>query len=330
MENALRLVNTGGIGIAFYDMVSLTSEGNVKKALYRNKQGITSTWQHEYDSENRLWILYETLPSETKSKVDSYYKNQYGTDIYTAFRKESLVSAAKSCEQLEVDSLFFQKEQTYSPRQLGDLVKAAGWLRYLAGVDFWKLYDLGGKTNGYIYVAQLIRKLDLYGLKIKNGRSLERKVSEWKRIGLGCLVSEKFGTKNALLAFEKEDGKIVREKGGLTKADVFEMAKDRIIYLYGDSKNANVGMVTEIYNAEAKEKGFPTYSAQRVWQILQENTMEWKVSREGVNVVRAQREVIIKRKRPDRPNEMWSLDGTTIQLFGTDENGKIAKVGYWW
>lgn len=331
MENALRLGNTGGIGIAFHGMVSLASEDTVKKGLFRNRKGLIHTWQHEYDNKGQLWILYEGLPSETKGKVDAYYLANYGTDVYGAYRNGNLIAAAKSCEQLESDGLIFQKEKLYSTAQVGDLVKAAGWLRYLSGDEFWKSHDLGGKTRAYSYVAELIGGLNLYGFKISNGRSLERKVRDWTAMGLNCLISEKFGTKNAVkpllnttLLGGPDNGEF-----NLSKVDIQELALDRLIYLYGDPRNGSIQMVTNLYNCEAKVKGFPTYTCARVWQMLRACKIEWQASREGVNAVRAKREVIIKRKRAERPNVMWSLDGTTIQLLGIDENGKVAKVGYW-
>lgn len=303
----------------------IKTEKTVDSGLSRNRIRKATTWAHDKQEDGKVWIWYRTLPKETKMKVDAWFGVQYGCDIFTAWRNNSLTKAASEMENLQ-DATFFYERGKYTTAQVGDLIKAAGWLRWLEKYpDFWKAYDLSGKTRGLEYVAKLIGSKNIYGFKIGNNRVLERRMKEWQQMGLTCLISDKFGSLNAIKCLKDADGETDKSFDKLANHAAM---KERILYLYGEGINLSVQQVASVYNQEAAAKGLPLITMQRVFQILQKNEMEWRASRNGANATRAVVEAVIKRKRPERPNRLWSLDGTTIQLYANVDE-KVIKVGYW-
>ena len=339
MTNQFKLLEGGQVGLG-YDTLRILNEDALKKGLHRNRKGLINTWSHIYDQYNKVWVLYDGLPKETRAKVACPTVPK-GEGLFEGGTSEMWRSAAevlmieKSAELVSaLDIEHFLGLNLYSTERCGDLGKACGWLRFLCKEKWWLEYRLDGKTRAYEFVASIIKAQALYGFSIGNGRRLERKVAEWKVYGADCLVSEKFGTMNAIKALKNEDGDrqgmILHNGEEYTKVEIHKMAVERFIDLYSKS-GMNLEMVAKVYNRDAMEKGFPTYTTMRVTQILNSPEIEakWVVAKHGVQAARAKRELTIKRNRPTHPNQLWSVDGTTIQLYAMMPNGKVVKAGYW-
>lgn len=105
----------------------------------------------------------------------------------------------------------------------------------------------------------------------------------------------------------------------------------RILNLYSSPLKPSVTKVTEIYNREAVDKGWPTLTYERIRQVLTTpaNSQIVFLARHGKEAFRNKYERTVKRSRPSFADALWSLDGTTIQLY-YQKDGKVLSGLYWY
>jgi hypothetical protein len=195
-----------------------------------------------------------------------------------------------------------------SGAQITQLAEACGWLR-LSGSDWWT-----GRYQRRSYFMEIAAKVlgerSLYGLNVSNGRTLERRLKSWQEQAHQSLLPKHFGNNNA-------------RKAGAVQIK-------RLIDLYGTPIKPSVAKVTEIINREALQYGWPQLSEERVRQILRlpENLQICTLARHGRDAARNAQERNFQRRRPSHADAMWIIDGSTIQLYYLDENGKVCSDLY--
>lgn len=280
-----------------------SAENTVWKGLERyRKQG--GAWMHftDQDDERRKWISYEHLPEMTRLRVA--YK--YNEDVWAAYYQECLLDDAVGLIE-PGDATFFHDLGLYSIAQVGQLAEACGWLRLCSPAQWWA-NKFGGKVAAMQAATQVLQGRNLYGLKVSNWQSLELKCKRWREQERNSLVSGYFGNNNKSK---------VREVGNLPIR--------RIIDLYAHPSKLKHSEVSDIYNREAAERGWPRYTQERIRQILEANEDAWIYSRQGVQAARSIKERHLKRRRPEYADQLWTVDGTTLQL-GMNREGEFRKA----
>jgi len=273
---------------------------SIKKGLYRNRALGRDSWTHredEYDA-RRVWILVDSIPERTMPQL----RRHYGEDLLAVYHQESLEGEA--IEKIQADDAgWFLALNVYSVEQAADLAEACGWLRLVSTPRWWE-GRWSAKTAAMRAAAGVIATKNLHGFRVSNWRVLNRRAKAWLQDGRNSLVSSKIGNKNAA----KATGNIRR------------LIEARIIDLYASPLKPTAETVAEIYNREAAANAWPQYTAERVRQLLNKplNVQKWTAARHGVNAARARTETVLRRRRPAGPDVLWSIDGTTVQLFSSD------------
>lgn len=279
----------------------------IKKGLERYRAGDTDSWKHFPDPKDsrRVWISYDHLPHVTQLRVDHFYGNLQRQYYERALHKEAMELV--SSEDFE----WFHALQLFSIQQSGHLAEACGWLRLISPKGWWRdRWDT--KSEAMQAAVWAIQARDIYGLRVSSPATLYRRVRKWQKEGRRSLVSKKFGNNNA------------------GKVDDPKTVVSRLIDLYASPLKPTFETVTEIFNREATDHNWPQYTVERVRQILNkpDNMRKWIVARHGVNAARALTEGSIKRKRPEYPDQLWSVDGTTVQLYSADGKQMIKEWYY--
>lgn len=262
----------------------------VKKGLERYRSRDTESWKHYADeSDNRRkWVIYNYLPEATMSRVDHYWG-----DVRLQYYTEMLTTEALSRIDIKDKSYFAGRGLTGG--KADQLAEACGWLR-LCNSNYW-VNKWDGRTVYMQWAARVIGDRNLYGFKVGSARSLRRKIKQWKTDGRASLIPKSKGNNNAT--------KVSKE--GII----------RIMNLYADRHKPSVKTVADIYNREAKEKGWALLTDERVRQIVTEpkNLQIAILARHGTEAARNLLERTIKRRKPSFADALWTMDGTAVQLI---------------
>lgn len=275
----------------------------IKVGIKRAKSG-SQYYRHYVDDQDgrRRWIAIDSLPPMMMQCVSDYYG-----DCHLQYCKQNLEARAE--ERVVPEDLDFFILRRMPKDKAFDLAQGCGWMRLSAG-DYWKgRWD--GKMQFYTSVVEVLKDLNLYGMKVNHTASLRRKIKAWKEYGRESLL---------------------HGNAGLVKANVrkAEKAHKRIVDLYCSPLKPSKMKVYEIYTREAAERGWPMYTYQRIGQVLNAPQIRQIaiVARHGEAAARQLVERTIKRSRPSFPDALWTIDGTTVQLIHLDERGKIASELY--
>lgn len=194
--------------------------------------------------------------------------------------------------------------ELFIPADVQRIARAAGWLRLWRKMDvrtarkygFTSIRDvqaemfkqcLNEQTQGFVRFPKAIN----------NERVLDRKAREYESEGLNCLVGGYFGNVN-------------REKmNGQTHAILMQLASEQVKYSFED-----MGMM---YNEQAEGLGLPKMTVSAIKQHLNtpKHKKVWFYMRHGKLAGDAVIQPMIDREAVSKPDLLWSLDGTTMQLY---------------
>jgi hypothetical protein len=293
-----------------YDAMYLVGfdEDNIKKGTRTN--GAWTTLPDPIDARCVL-IEYATLPPVTKRRVDAYYPN-----IYQAWQLQQLLLVVASQRQPADAQYFTELPVQYTH----DLVRSCAWLRTLAlptpTIDQCFEY----RKDLYSMALTQLQVEKLYGLRVKNARVLMRRIAAWKTEQYTSLVNQRFGHKNASKA-----------------KDQAQEIRNWLAVAYGQPTKPHLNTVYVQYMQKCMSQNWPIYTKERVRQILNEPAMVllYSQARHGKQVAVNSLRPTIARRQLSAPNELWSIDGTTLQLYASvpDSNGrqaitKLVKVFY--
>ena len=277
------------------------ADNTVWKGLSRNKLGETSHWQ--------------SFPTHSTGAAASSWcrrcrsSRASGRSTTTAI----FISAGRKDWISEQAPLLVEAGDVAAAQALGlGLRKAeraaisAGWARAILAWDFRAVYPV--RDVAYQVVVDLLGPLKLYGLTVSHPRSLARKLIAFADQALSALVPASVGNSNA--AVDAETSAWQREFLGVQ---------------YAQPIKPTLAQVTKLYNEEAKRRRLKTYTKERVRQILHEPATKllWAEARHGRQAARALTETHVRQRRPERPDRMWGIDGTTVQLYSQD--GRALK-----
>lgn len=277
---------------------------SIYKGLERYRDGRTTAWAYIEQGSNR-WLHVNSLPVPTCQRL----QHKYGADIMVAARMHVLHGLAQA--RIQASDVDFFVAAHYNSTQSAQLAEACGWLRLVNDLDWRTAW--GGKVASLSSAASALAAQQLYGLRVSNWRVLDRKAQAWLQHQHHALLDGRRGNENA----------------GKAPSNLRQQALARMIDLYASPQKPDILTVARVYNAEAAAAGWPQYTPERVRQLLQlpENRKQWLADRHGRNVAREITEHITRRQRPSYPDAMWSLDGTTLQLYATD-GGQLVKTWY--
>ena len=137
--------------------------------------------------------------------------------------------------------------------------------------------------------------------------SLRFKVNKYAKEGYAGIISEKFGTQNALKLKEREQEALIDE-------------------LLAKHTNLDNELVANLYNIVAEKMNWPTVTAQTVGNRKKERNLIIYAGRNGVSALSNNILMQNKRQAPSAPMLYWTLDGWDAELLY--QNTTVNKAGY--
>lgn len=288
------------------------SEGYIKKALYQQRTGINYCYSHHKEG-REVFIHYDGLLDKYKLLINKVLCGDVDAHLY-AENQESLKQAIKLntfkrslsslVEISPADISELTSMQLYTPNDVQRIARAAGWLR------LWRKMDVKtARKYGFISVTEVQEELFKQCLNeqvkgfvkfpkpINNERVLDRKAREYSKTGLNSLVAGYYGNVN-------------RDRmNPQTHAILMSLASSQVKYSFED-----IGMY---YNEQADELGLPRMTVSAIKQHLNQpkNKKIWYYIRYGKLVGDSDMQSMIDRAPVSKPDMLWSLDGTTMQLY---------------
>lgn len=325
----------------FYSISELTGNNIVKeqylikKALPSQRKGVVSCWAHKRFSyvdgtfvehpvtsrKGSVYIEFDSLRDNYKELIQVKLCNNTDPYLYMANnkakqRKQELESFNQSLSDfLEVDLNqvnFFMEQKQFSPSDCQRLARGAAWLSLLNRIDAKDAHKKGYRSVQDLRKAALdvinqelnAKLVRFRGKKLSSLQVLFRHMTAYKKNGCKSLISEKAGNNNAQKITTEISAWLIDEKSKPTKPSHEDVA--------------------ESYNLNAESKGWQKVTTSAIKQHLNkpEIMRVWYYNRHGKQAGDNYLQPFIQRRKAPFADSVWDLDGTKLQLYYLDENGK--------
>ena len=252
---------------------------------------------------NDTLIVFSSISREWKDRITTKFgnpkeeiKKSYFEEHYVADRKAyDFYVAHRYGEKNEKKlDLKLVEEYTYNASVLNAVmdvktnrrayIKAMGDVQ----VDIWQ--SLSNDVNAFREVAHNLPAT-------RDG--LRRKANKYKKEGYISLVSGRLQNKNASKTKEEEKLALLDE-------------------LISKHTNLDNQIISEIYNAVAKQVGWEEITAMTVSNRKNKKNVYIHARRNGVKSLQNKVLMQVKRKRPSTPMLYWTLDGWDVELLYQD------------
>ena len=288
------------------------SESYLKRALSGQRTGEMFCWPHHKEG-REVFVHFDGMAAKYRELVKRVICRGVDAALWGENRaaeelNRKLEGVKKELRMMvEVsagDLTRLSDMQLFVPTDVQRIARAAGWLR------LWRRMDVTtARKYGFASVKEVqaemfkqclneqIQGFVKFPKAINSERVLDRKAREYAADGLDCLVGGYFGNVN-------------REKmNGRTHAILMQLAGDPVKYSFED-----IGL---IYNEQAPGLGLPKMTVSAIKQHLNmsKHKKVWYYMRHGKLVGDADMQPMIDRKPVSKPDMLWSLDGTTMQLY---------------
>lgn len=288
------------------------SESYLKRALSGQRTGEVYCWGHHKEG-REVFVHYDGMAEKYRVLVNKVLCGDVEAHLWVenmeAVALEKKLSSVKRSlssmvEVSAADMAELAGMQLFIPADVQRIVRAAGWLR------LWRRMDVKtARKYGFASVKEVQEEMFKQCLNeqmkgfvkfpkpINNERVLDRKAREYEKDGLDCLVGGYFGNAN-------------REKmNGQTHAILMALASEQVKYSFED-----IGMY---YNEQAPGLGLPKMTVSAIKQHLNmpKHKKVWYYMRHGKLAGNADMQPMIDRDPVSKPDMLWSLDGTTMQLY---------------
>lgn len=288
------------------------SESYLKRALSGQRTGEMFCWPHHKEG-REVFVHFDGMAAKYKELVKRVICRGVDAALWVENRaaeelNRKLEGVKKGLRMMvEVsagDLTRLSDMQLFVPTDVQRIARAAGWLR------LWRRMDVKtARKYGFASVKEVqaemfkqclneqIQGFVKFPKAINSERVLDRKAREYAADGLDCLVGGYFGNVN-------------REKmNGRTHAILMQLAGDPVKYSFED-----IGL---IYDEQAPGLGLPKMTVSAIKQHLNmpKHKKVWYYMRHGKLVGDADMQPMIDRKPVSKPDMLWSLDGTTMQLY---------------
>lgn len=288
------------------------SESYLKRALSGQRTGEMFCWPHHKEG-REVFVHFDGMAEKYRELVNRVICGGVPAHLWvenrTAEELNRKLEMVKRNLRMMVevsagDLTRLNDMQLFVPADVQRIARAAGWLR------LWRRMDVKtARKYGFTSVKEVQEELFKQCLNeqmqgfvrfpkpINSERVLDRKAREYAAEGLDCLVGGYFGNVN-------------REKmNGQTHAILMQLAGEQVKYSFED-----IGLM---YNEQAPGLGLPKMTVSAIKQHLNmpKHKKVWYYMRHGKLVGDADMQPMIDREPVSKPDMLWSLDGTTMQLY---------------
>ena len=288
------------------------SESYLKRALSGQRTGEMFCWPHHKEG-REVFVHFDGMAAKYRELVKRVICRGVDAALWVENRaaeelNRKLEGVKKGLRMMvEVsagDLTRLSDMQLFVPTDVQRIARAAGWLR------LWRRMDVKtARKYGFASVKEVQEEMFKQCLNeqmqgfvkfpkaINSERVLDRKAREYEKEGLDCLVGGYFGNVN-------------REKmNGQTHAILMQLAGEQVKYSFED-----IGLM---YNEQAPGLGLPKMTVSAIKQHLNmpKHKKVWYYMRHGKLVGDADMQPMIDREPVSKPDMLWSLDGTTMQLY---------------
>ncbi len=301
------------------------SPGYVKRALNGQRKGEVYCWEHHKQGKN-VYIHYHSLKPEYKQAVREILCGSVEPEVWIKQQVEQKNQATFSNLADQVTALVtsdpgeireLTETKLFTPTEVHQLARAAGWLRLINDFSVSKVRKLGfaGMNEFRAEVFKRCLNEQISGLvKFKKGTIsseawLYRVAVQYRNNGIRSLIHAGVGNVNR----EKADTQ--------THAMLIKLASEPVKYSWED--------IALIYNtwAVANGKTELTTSAVKKYLNIPKVKKVWFYARHGKHAADNELQPLINREKPSFPDALWSLDGTTMQLYYREQVTSIKKNG---
>lgn len=296
--------------------------------ISKQERGELYCWENHKHGKN-TYIHFESLKPQYKELVKAklckgiepevFVKNESENEKQQVIENltDQITNLVKSDPE-EIKLLTAAKQ--YTPTEVHQLARAAGWLRLINEFDVKKARKLGFSSINDFRNELFKRCLNEQTsnpplVKFKKGlitniRTLVKNAVEYRDNGISALMHAGIGNVNR----EKVDT--------LIHAKLVELASNPVKYSFED--------ISLMYNtwAVAHDKERLTTSAVKQRLNQPKAKKVWYYARHGKLAADNEIQPLINREKPSFPDALWSLDGTTMQLYYRDSNNKVKSDLY--
>ncbi len=300
-------------------------EGTLYGYLAKQRKGEYQCWEHHLEGK-KAFVHYESLTLKNKLLITQILCGGVEPELWLQNKEAEKLNLKldRLCNDLnsmveidhtEVKSL--SDSGLYTPQEVQQIARSAGWLRLWRKMDVKTARKFGFESVKDVQNEIFKRCLNeqsqcfvKFPKPINNERVLDRKAREYSKEGIGCLIAGYFGNVNR----EMIDNKV--------HALLMSLASNPVKYSFVD-----IGL---FYNTQANENGVPRMTVSAIKQHLNtpKNKKVWMYGRHGKHEADLLTTPQIERDPVSRADALWSLDGTTMQLYYRDENNKIKSDLY--
>ncbi len=306
------------------------SPAYVSRALAGQRKGEVYCWEHHKQGKT-VYIHYHSLRSDYKEMITEILCDGIEPELW--LKKQDQESVLANMENLtdQITSLVksdpdelkeLAETRLYTPTEVHQIARAAGWLRLINEFDVRKARKAGFSSVNDFRMQAFKRCLneqtaDPALVKFKKGlitneRTLYRNAVDYRDNGIKALIHAGVGNVNR----EKADTQ--------AHAVLVQLASAPVKYSWED--------VSLMYNNWAIENGKQELTTSTVKQYLNTPKVKkvWFYARHGKLAADNEIQPLINRDKPSFPDALWSIDGTTMQLYYKEEkivikNGKEEK-----
>lgn len=288
------------------------SEGVLKNAFSRQRTSEVYCWPHHKEG-REVFVHYDGMNEKYRILVNKILCGDVDARLWIENKEaaalerklESIKRSLRSMVEVSVEDLkFLTDTELYIPMDVQRIARAAGWLRLWRKMDVKTARKYGFTSITEVQSAMFKQCLNeqkdgyvKFPKPIGNEKVLDRKAREYSKNGLKCLIAGYFGNANR------------GEMNPQTHAILMALASDQVKRSFED-----IGLE---YNSQAPGLGLPKYTVSAIKQYLNQpkNKKIWYSVRHGKLVANLEMIPMIDREKPSKPDALWSLDGTTMQLY---------------
>ena len=301
------------------------SPGYIHRALAGQRKGEVYCWEHHKQGKN-VYIHYHSLKDEYKEMIKDIHCAGMEPELWIKRRDEKKVQATFENLTDQITSLVtsnpdeikeLAETRLYTPTEVHQIARAAGWLRLINEFDVKKARKAGFSSINDFRTQAFKRCLNeqtsepaLVKFKkglITNERTLYKNAVDYRENGIKALIHAGVGNVNR----EKADTQ--------AHAKLLQLASEPVKYSWED--------VSMMYNNWALENGKQELTTSTVKQYLNTPKVKkvWFYARHGKLAADNEIQPLINREKPSFPDALWSLDGTTMQLYYKEVTQVVNK-----
>ncbi len=288
----------------------------------KQRAGKVYCWEHHKEG-NAYYYHYHSLRPVYQTLVRTAICGGAEPEVYIANmaqrQTDAVTEQIASLVQTDPDELnTLLACRLVSPTEAHQLARAAAWLRIINEYDAKSVRRLGFSSitafrDGVFKHCLNEQNSNLIRFKkgaITNERVLYVNAVKYRDNGIQCLIHGGNGNVNR----QKTDT--------LAHAKLMELASAQVKYSWED-----IGLM---YNdwAELNERKNLTVEAIKAHLYKPAFKKVWYYMRHGKLAADNEIQPLINRNAPSFPDALWSLDGSTVQLYYVDDKGAIRSDLY--